>query len=116
MEDEGNAFYSIQQIRKIGNIPLEVMGFSTNELNLITKLVGLSFVFGALAQALVNFLIPSQPFIMYWSFLLVPIAMLYMRQINKRYGEGLSFFFIALFYFKHKKNNSFSSVCEYKKL
>lgn len=97
MAEQNNAFYPIQTIRKIGNIPLELLGLTMSEITLLIQITGLSYVFGIIIQIATNFLVEGEPSVMYYALLLVPMMAFVMRYINNNYGKGLIFFIVASF-------------------
>lgn len=97
MKDNNMAYYPLQTIRKVINVPFKFLGLTMNEISLMLKLFALGYVFGVVAQTITNILSESQPLIMYYFLLIVPMAHIIFKQINKKYGEGLSFFVIADF-------------------
>jgi len=93
----GEAFYSLQQIRKISNIPLELFGMTMSEIQLLVQLTGLSYVLGIILQVILNMLFETPGSHMYDTLILVPILIVIIRHINNNYGQGLIFFIVASF-------------------
>lgn len=109
------AYLSIQEIRKVGNRPLEIFGLNTNELSLSVKLFGLSFLVGVFLQVLSNLLLDGV-FVLYYGFLLFVFGIWYIKHLNKKLGKGMAFFYLAKFTFKHKDNKTFKSVLKHTNL
>ena len=103
--NNGNAVhYNLQEIRRVGNLPLELFGLTMSEIELISKVVILSFVFGVLVQAIANVVLPYYINLMFYPFASIPFAVIGIKHINKKYGKGLIFFLIAKLQFRDSIN------------
>jgi len=100
--------YKLQEIRRVQNIPLEIFGLTMSEIELISKVLILSFVFGVLVQAIANVVMPYYINLMFYPFASIPIAILGISHINKKYGKGLIFFLIAKL--QNKDSLNFSNL------
>ena len=97
MAQDSGAFYPIQTIRKVANIPLELFGMTMSEIQLLVQITGLSYVLGIILQVIMNMLMEAPGTYMYHGLIFVPIMVFVIRHINNNYGKGLIFFIVASF-------------------
>ena len=117
MEERNSAFYPLQTIRKIGNIPVELFGMKMSEITLLIQIIGLSYVVGIILQVVANGLFENPPTIMYYPVMIIPLLIMQViKYINKTKGKGLIFFIVASFKAKDKLKKQNKTVLETKEL
>lgn len=103
MSKGSDLYYNLQEIRRIGNIKLEVMGLTMPEIELVFKITALSFVLSAFIQVLANMFSQKEIFILHISmgFFFV-LGIIGIVSFNKIYGKGQIFFILATLQNKQK--------------
>jgi hypothetical protein len=110
------AYYPLQQIRKISNIPLELFGMTMSEIQLLVQITGLSYVGGIMLQVVLNIIFDNPGAHMYDLLIFVPFMIYVIRYINDHYGKGLIFFIVASFKAKDFPQFSKNSILKNKNL